>query len=182
MRYIGLLRAVNVGGKNKMKMAELRNALESIDLQNVQTYIQSGNIIFDSEHTQDVLQQRIEHHLEQHFGFHTDLILRTATEFDRLVADCPFIEQAEAVTSSESPAGLYVALLNESPSKEAVEALARYVSADEQYRLVGRDLYLLLSGGMAQSRLAPRVQKLGTAATLRNWKTIRKLHTLASHS
>ena len=86
MRYIGLLRAVNVGGKKKIKMAELRDALATLDLQHVRTYIQSGNILFDPDDTEDSLHQRIEHHIEQRFGSPVEIILRTLPEFDSLVA------------------------------------------------------------------------------------------------
>lgn len=177
MKYIGLLRAVNVGGKNKIKMVDLRAALEAIDLQQVSTYIQSGNIIFDSDDAEDTLHQRIESHIEQRFGFHIDVILRTVSDFERMIVNCPFLQNLESTLSN--PTDLYVALLNEPLNHEAVATLARYASADEQYRVVGRDIYLLLKHGMGQSKLGPQIQKLGAPATLRNWKTILKLHAMA---
>ncbi len=179
MRYIGLLRAVNVGGKNTIPMADLRSALAALDLQQVQTYIQTGNIVFDSDQTEAVLRQAIEQRIEQRFGFHVDVVLRTFAEFDRLVAHCPFGVQAGLASSSSVPAGLAVAFLDGPPNPDAAATLARYASPEEQYQVVGRDVYLFLPQGTARSKLVTKVQKLGPVATLRNWKTVRKLHALA---
>src|SRR5690625_543995 len=110
MKYIGLLRAVNVGGKNKIRMAELRDVLESMGLQQVRTYIQSGNMLFDSDAPEDALRHELEHQIAQRFGFHVDVVLRTLTEFDRLVADCPYIGASESASSlSLASKGLSVA-------------------------------------------------------------------------
>lgn len=176
MRYIGLLRAVNVGGKNKIKMADLRSALHDIDLDHVRTYIQSGNIVFDSDLTEAAVQQRIEHQIEQRFGFHVDVLLRTVTEVERIITDLPF---AEVSASASSPAGVSVAFLHERPAPDAVATFDRYVGTGEQYRVVGREVYLLLPNGTARSKLVGQVQKVGSMATVRNWKTIQKLHLLA---
>ena len=125
MRYLGLLRAVNVGGKNTIPMADLRSALQDIELGHVRTYIQSGNMVFDSALTEDAVQDRIEHQIQQRFGFHIDVILRTVTDFDRLIADLPFAGASEPASSSSSPVGSRC-LLNEPPDPDAVAALDRY--------------------------------------------------------
>lgn len=175
MRYLGLLRAVNVGGKNRITMADLRSALHDIDLDHVRTYIQSGNIVFDSDLTEVAVHQRIEHQIEQRFGFHIDVILRTANEFERIIAACPFVEAREA---SSSPAGVSVAFLNEPPAPEDAAALERYASPGEQYHVIDREVYLLLLNGTARSKLVVKVQKMGPIATIRNWKTIQKLQAM----
>ena len=171
MKYIGLLRAVNVGGKNTIPMAELRSALEDLDLHQVRTYIQSGNIVFDTDLTQNAVQQRIEEQIEQRFGLGIDVILRSADEFDQIIADCPFLVAPDA-------SGISIAFLNEPPSPDAVAALDRYVSPGEQYQVVGRNVYLLLPNGTARSKLVVHVQKLGPLGTIRNWKTVTKLQAM----
>ena len=180
MRYIGLLRAVNVGGKNTIPMADLRSALQDIELDHVRTYIQSGNMVFDSDLTEDAVQDRIEHQIQQRFGFHIDVILRTVTEFDRLIADLPFAGASEPASSASSPVGVSVAFLNEPPDPDAVAALDRYPSPGEQYRVVSRNVYLLLPNGTARSKLVAQVQKLGPRVTVRNWKTVQKLQAMAA--
>lgn len=176
MRYVGLLRAVNVGGKHKITMAQLRAALEALGLEYVRTYIQSGNVVFESQEAAAVLQAEIEGLIHHRFGFHTDVILRTITEFDDLLAQCPFLDHSHASTASSRV--LAVAFFAKPPSPEMMAALGDYAVDGEQYQVRGRDLYLLLPRGTARSKLVARLQKLGPA-TVRNWNTIHKLHALA---
>lgn len=180
MQYIAFLRAVNVGGNKKLKMADVRAAIESIGLHQVQTYIQSGNVLFDSDEPEASLQSQIERGIEATFGFSTDVLLRTATEIDDIIENCPFpAPQAPAATSSE-PVTLYVALLNAPPTDHDISRLDRYSSDHETYRVVGRNMYLLLNQGMSHSKLAPQIQKLETPGTVRNWKTLQKLRAMAT--
>lgn len=179
MRYIALLRAVNVGGQHKIKMTDLRDTLESIGLQQVQTYIQSGNILFESNAAESALQTQISNSIEDRFGFPVDVILRTSTELANLVENSPFLELGESGETASGPAKIHVALLNEPPGQGSTERLERYANEQEQYRMVGRDVYLYLNQGMGHSQLAPQVHKLGVPATVRNWKTLTKLHSLA---
>lgn len=175
MRYVGLLRAVNVGGKHKITMAQLRAALEAVGLEYVRTYIQSGNVVFESQEAAAVLQAEIEGLIHHRFGFHTDVILRTITEFDDLIDHCPFLNPSHASTARGGLAGAFFA---KPPSPEMMAALGDYAVDGEQYQVRGRDLYLLLPRGTARSKLVARLQKLGPA-TVRNWNTIHKLHALA---
>lgn len=179
MKYIALLRAVNVAGKNKLKMADLRDALGSHGLQQVQTYIQSGNVLFESDETEEALKQQIEHAIEQRFGLSLTVVLRTLPELDELVDNCPFAEEREPGAGTSSPAGLYVALLTGPPGGDDLDRLDRYANDREQFHVVGRDIYLLLQQGMRQSKLAPPLNKMSTPATLRNWKTLNRLRTMA---
>lgn len=177
MKYIALLRAVNVGGKNKLNMADLRAALEAIGLGQVQTYIQSGNIVFESHETEASLKPQIERAIDQRFGLALDVVLRTLVELDQVVAHCPFVLHQEQAASG--PVMLYVAFLDSPPQAAGLSRLDRYVSDREQYQLVGRDVFLLLKQGMHNSKLAPQVHKLGTPATVRNWKTLNRLRAIA---
>src|SRR5690625_5126167 len=181
MIYIALLRGVNVGGKNKIKMAELRLLLESMGLDRVQTYIQSGNIVFESNHKEVLLQKQIEKKIKEKFGFSVSVVLRKAEELEKIIGDCPFSEkavaQAEASAVGES---LYVAFLLESPAQEAIERLNNYNNEYETYQTRNKEIYLLCYHSIRNSKLANQLQKLGTPVTVRNWKTLNKLHTMVT--
>lgn len=173
--YIALLRAVNVGGQHKIKMADLRRVLAAQGLQDPKTYIQSGNILFNSNDTEESLQKLVENTIEEHFGFPIDVILRNVAELDEMLAHCPYVRQ----DNESSTANLHVALLKNPPPPEATAQLGKYTSPYERFQIIGRDIYLLLEQGMRNSKLAPQIHKLGTTATVRNWKTLTKLRTMA---
>ncbi|MED4554626.1 DUF1697 domain-containing protein [Lysinibacillus capsici] len=97
-KYVALLRGINVGGHNKLKMAELRDALQPLGLQNIRTYIQSGNILFESSESEEFLQQQIQETIQSTFAITSTVIIRTAEEFRSIVNNCPFSEQDLAVS------------------------------------------------------------------------------------
>ncbi|GLC30113.1 DUF1697 domain-containing protein [Clostridium omnivorum] len=178
--YIALLRGINVGGKNIIKMADLRQVFESIGLCEVKTYIQSGNVLFKSNEAEEVLCNKIEHEIEAVFGTSVKVILRTAAELEQIILNCPFskdeVIEAEAVSDAES---LYVALLAHSPLKEKLQCIDVYRSESDKYNIVGRDVYLLFNNSIRNSKLANNLYKLDVPTTVRNWKTLSKLHALA---
>ncbi|WP_330587884.1 DUF1697 domain-containing protein [Anaerocolumna sedimenticola] len=114
--YLALLRGINVGGKNIIKMADLKRVFEAIGLCDVKTYIQSGNVLFKSDEKEEVLSDKIEHEIEAVFGIPAKVILRTSKEFKQIILNCPFsqdeIAEAENLSEAES---LYVALLARTP-------------------------------------------------------------------
>ncbi|GGD78226.1 DUF1697 domain-containing protein [Paenibacillus nasutitermitis] len=174
--YIALLRGINVGGNNKIKMAELREALESLGLSRVQTYIQSGNILFEDDRDEALLRRLIEQLINQRFGLTIKVILRTSEELMKIVDNCPFSDQqiAEAEAASEAVC-LYVSMLLEEPSTDRMEKLKAFDTKGDQYHLEGRDLYLLYGQSIRNSKLSAQVEKMGVPSTVRNWKTINKL-------
>jgi uncharacterized protein (DUF1697 family) len=178
--YIALLRGINVGGKNIIKMADLKRVFETMGLRDAQTYIQSGNILFKSKEEEEPLRNKIEHEIEQVFGFSVKVILRTAAELEWIIRNCPFSE--EALSKAESSCvgeSLYVSLLSHAPSQEKLEVLKVYESENEEYLIKGREIFLLFHNSIRNSKLANNLQKLDVPATVRNWKTITKLATLA---
>ncbi len=178
--YIALLRGINVGGKNIIKMAELKRMFEAMGLYEVQTYIQSGNVLFKSNEGEEALRKKIEHEIGAVFGISSPVILRTAAELESIILNCPFSEGeiSEAETSSEAES-LYVSLMTHAPSQEKMYCLNAYKSADEEYRIIGRQVYLLFRNSIRNSKLANNLQKLDVSATVRNWKTLNKLVGLA---
>lgn len=179
--YIAFLRGINVGGKNVIKMADLKQAFASMGLRRVQTYIQSGNVLFESDEDERPLCDRIEQNLEALLHIPVTAILRTAAELELLVKRLPFSE--EEISKAESAAAgvetLYVALLEKPPSQEESAQLDPYRNPTDEYRLIGRDVFLLFHHSIRDSKLANNLHKLGMPMTERNWRTVKKLAELA---
>lgn len=178
--YIALLRGINVGGKNIIRMSDLKAVFENMGLCEVQTYIQSGNVLFKSNEPEDPLRKKIEYNIEKSFGFSVTVVLRTAWDLEQIVHNCPFTEEeiSEAEASSEGES-LYVSLMIHEPTQENIELLNFYNSENDVYKLRGRELFLLYYKSIRNSKLANHIQKLAVPATTRNWKTLNKLHLLA---
>lgn len=178
--YVALLRGINVGGRNKIKMAELRTVLEKIGLRHVKTYIQSGNVLFDSPDDESILRQRIEQEIAAVFGITLTVVVRTAEEMEHIVGHCPFspelIAEAASTCVGES---LYVALLPDAPLPSGIEKLAAANNEDDAYQIVGRNVYLLFRRSVRDAKLSANLQKLGVPATVRNWNTMNKLVEMA---
>lgn len=178
--YAALLRGVNVGGKNKLKMKDLREALERTGLHQVQTYIQSGNVLFESETDAELLQKSIEEKIKAVFVLEVPVILRTAGELEQLIYSCPFSEEAvteaEAMSEGES---LYVSMLQHQPPQEFIQQLSLYENEQEAYVVKGRDIYFLFRQSVRNSKLAGSLSKWNIPHTMRNWKTLNKLHAMA---
>ncbi|HYF81548.1 MAG TPA: DUF1697 domain-containing protein [Clostridia bacterium] len=178
--YIALLRGINVGGKNIIKMADLKRVFETMGLCEVQTYIQSGNVLFKSNEEEEILRKKIEYEIEDVFGFSVAVILRDSEELERIISSCPFSkgEVSEAESSSEGES-LYVSILAYAPSQEKSEHLNKYRSENDEYRIIDREVFLLFRHSIRNSKLANNLQKLEIPATVRNWKTINKLVVMA---
>ena len=174
---ICLLRGVNVGGHNKCPMAELRALCESLKLDNPQTYVQSGNVVFRTKETDMTrLGIRFQKAFEKKFGFRADVVLRTAAEMRATVVRNPFPKRA-----AEEPGKLAVLFLAEKPARGAAEMLEKLPRGREEMKLDGRELYIYFPDGMGQSKLAWSTlgEKLGTSVTARNWNTVTKLAEMA---
>ena len=178
--YIALLRGINVGGRNIIKMADLRNTLETIGLESVKTYIQSGNVLFKSKLEEEPLRKKIEQGIERVFGFQVIVILRTAAEIEWIIQNCPFSEEEirDAQTSSKVES-LYVSLLTHAPSEEKIKILNSYASETDKYKIEGREVFLLFYNSVRNSKLANNLKKLDVPGTVRNFKTMNKLNELA---
>ncbi|MFQ3544828.1 DUF1697 domain-containing protein [Halobacillus rhizosphaerae] len=178
--YLAFLRGINVGGRNKIKMAELRHSLEEAGLQEVVTYIQSGNIIFRSDVNEDNLVKLIVAKLQTDFNLAVPVVIRTEEEIKGVRKRCPFtnedITQAQLTSAGES---LYVGLLGEEPAQTKTDWLLSYQTEDDRCYIDGRNVYLLFSKSIRNSKLANHLLKMNVPATIRNWKTISKLAQMA---
>lgn len=177
---IALLRGINVGGKNKIKMAELKRALTEQGVKEVQTYIQSGNILFASEEEEGTLGLRMEEVIRREFHLDIPVVLRTAAELQATAKNCPFTaEEIAAAEASSTGECLYVAFLRREPTAEALERFAAYANDKELFRVSGREVYLLFTESVRNSKLTANLQRLDAYATVRNWNTVNKLISLA---
>ncbi|MDR1504030.1 MAG: DUF1697 domain-containing protein [Prevotella sp.] len=176
MIYIALLRGINVGGKNIIKMAELKKVFENMGFHSVQSYIQSGNVLFISDKGEEQLRIEIEAIIEDTFGFPVVVILRTLEELEAIIADCPFTgeEITEAIAVSDSEI-LYVSMFTRNPSSKDIERLAKYNTQQDKYKIAGRNIYFLFYNSIRNSKLAGSLQKMDIPSTSRNFKTISKL-------
>ena len=174
------MRGINVGGKHVVKMAELRALLSSMGFAGIQTHIQSGNVILQSDRPADQLKAQLEAAIEAHFGFPVPVILRSQAQLNALIASLPFspeqIAQADAASETVS---LYVALFDHTPSLAGIEALEPYISEEERLIVQDADAYLLLHQGMRNARLVQKIGILGPF-TMRNWNTLCRLKEMAA--
>ncbi|PEP22548.1 cytoplasmic protein [Bacillus wiedmannii] len=168
--YITLLRGINVGGHKVIKMADLKQMFESIELKQVKTYIQSGNIVFESENDVDVLNKRIQSEIKNVFGFDVPVMLRTHEEFINMIKRCPY--EADSLLEGES---IHVAFLaNELSEKEKDQLLMQKNETEDCY-IYEKVVYLFFKNSIRNSKLMNQFQKLHTPATVRNWRTVNKL-------
>ena len=177
--YVGLLRGINVGGKNKIKMAELRDALSNEGFQNVKTYIQSGNVLFESEEAATLIRKKMEEIIGEQFGLRVPIVLRTAFEWKNIVKNCPFhdeqLSKAQETASGES---LYVAMLAEPLLEDDEKKMLTYASETEECEMRDREIYLLFHESIRNSKLAAFITRSNEYATVRNWKTINKVDSM----
>ena len=170
--YIALLRGINVGGQKPIKMTELKRLFEVQGFGRVQTYIQSGNVVFTADRAEEPLRRQLEREIAAAFGFPVIVALRTADELERLIAQCPFA--VDALRDEES---LYVSLLAAAPAQAGIDRLLARGSDVDELRLVGREVYLLLRQSIRLTLFTNAFleRTLGVPATARNWRTISKL-------
>jgi uncharacterized protein (DUF1697 family) len=175
--FVSMLRGVNVGGHNKLKMEELRALYESLGFRNPQSFIQSGNVVFATkERNCAVLAQRIGEAIERKFVFRPAVLLRTVSELRTVIARNPFRRE-----KGIDPGKLAVTFLEVEPEAEIREKLLAIKCEPEQLRVQERELYIYFPNGMARPKLSmPMVERiLKTACTGRNWNSVQKLFELA---
>jgi len=179
--YIALLRGINVGGHHKIKMADLKAMLEGLGLSRVQTYIQSGNVLFESPKSKTELKELFENGIRETFGYSISIIFRTAEEMEDIIRSCPFSEaMIQEADEASAFVSFYVGMLPDAPSQEEVDKLVAAANEEETIRCIGSNIYLLLKKSARDSKLTNQLQKLSVPVTMRNWKTTNKLAQLAA--
>ena len=175
---IAMLRGVNVGGHNQIRMDALRALFEAMGMGDVQTYVQSGNVVFrTSERNLDALRRKIEAEIERRHGFRVDVILLTAAKLKKTIANNPFADRKEIEHSK-----LLVTFLAATPSPDAKKKALALQADAEELRILDCELYMYFPNGMASPKLPwmTVVKALGTTGTGRNWNSVLKLFEMAA--
>jgi uncharacterized protein (DUF1697 family) len=174
---IAMLRAVNVAGYQKISMEALKALCVSMGLRDVRTYIQSGNIVFrEHRETPAKLALLLEEKIEAEFGFRPAVIVRTATEMRRVIANNPF-----AGRDGIEPNRLLVVFMASAPTQKARDQVLALPCEPEEMHIVGRELYIYYPNGMARPKIpVARLEKLlQCTSTGRNLNTVDKLLAMA---
>lgn len=172
MKYVAFLRGINVGGKNKIKMETLRETFAALGFENVKTYINSGNVVFETVETGDkIISDKIEAAIQSNFSLNIKVITRTIAEIETMIADNPFAGQFE------NDKDLHVFFLGEQLPEEKREMLLSNNSENEQFAVQNREIFCLLRVGVLDSLIGKDYigKKLKISATARNWRTVNKI-------
>jgi uncharacterized protein (DUF1697 family) len=172
MTHLALLRGINVSGHKLIKMEDLRKLLESAGFRNVQTYIQSGNVILDSTETDRDVADKIASLIADRYGFEVGILMLDREKLQAAADGNPFIKEKSADTKKT-----YIAFLSEKPSAENAKRLESSDFGADRWILDGNVLYLHYDHGAGTTKLSNAAieSKLKVRATSRNWNTTMKL-------
>ncbi len=172
MKYVAFLRGINVGGKNKIKMETLREVCAALGFENVKTYINSGNVIFETVETSGKkLAENIEAAIEKEFDLKIKTIVRTIDEIVKIAENNPFAGEFE------NDKDVHVFFLDEEMPDEKREMLLSNNTENERYFVKKREIFCHLRVGVLDSLMGKDYigKKLKISATARNWRTINKI-------
>jgi uncharacterized protein (DUF1697 family) len=173
--YIALLRGVNVGG-NTLRMERLRALCEELGLKDVRTYVQSGNVVFAAGRSSAHWARTLAQALAGEARLPVLVIVRSATDMARIVADNPFLKEKGIDTTK-----LHVTFLENAPARNAVKALEALPSGADRFVQAGEEIYVHCPNGYGNTKLSNTAfeKALGLRATTRNWNTVNKLREMA---
>ena len=178
-KYIALFKGINVGGKNIVKMAELKEMFINLEFQNVQTYIQSGNVIFDTN-KKDIIEIKeiINNSFKKKFTFNSDVILFSQKDFINIIDNLPFSQASinQVISHDNKVEHLYVYMFNDEIDITLITTIQNEYSGKDQLVVIENALYLLCYDSVRNSKLAQKLTKVKIALTSRNWKTMNKLY------
>ena len=174
--YVALLRGINLGSQKRVAMADLRALVEGLGAKDVATYVQSGNVVFKSADGAEKLTRAIERRIRRDLDLSVTVVVLTRPQLTKVLGGNPF---AKAKTEQ---AKLHVTFLAEKPSRAKVGKLDPNVGQPDEFRVIGRQIYLHCPNGYGRSKLTNAYfeKQLGVAATTRNWRTVTKLGELTS--
>jgi uncharacterized protein (DUF1697 family) len=172
---IALLRGINIGPRQRVKMPELRELIEGLGHTNVETLVQSGNVVFTSRAAPKTLEKQLEEEIEKGLGVDPKVVVRTRDELAAVIEANPFPDTPNAKKN------LHVTFLSGEPDADAVKQLEAADFGDDRLSFRGREIYIAYKDGMGRSELAKQLAKakLGVAATDRNWNTVTTLLQMA---
>ncbi|MDQ3635980.1 MAG: DUF1697 domain-containing protein [Acidobacteriota bacterium] len=172
MKYAALLRGINVGGKNKVKMETLREVFSSLGFENVKTYINSGNVVFETRKSDNIkLASKIKQAIEKEFLLTIKVIVRMMSEIESIIENNPFEGEFE------NGKDLHVFFLDEELPKEKRELLLSNNNENEMFDVQELEIFCLLRISFLDSLIGKSYidKKLKIPTTARNWRTIKKI-------
>jgi len=176
--YVSLLRGINVSGQKKILMTELVALYKNLEFNNVRTYIQSGNVVFNAPSKIPIenIINKIEEKIYDKFNFNVTVIIRSIEELKNIINNNPYL-----VEKNFNEEKIYVTFLSKLPAKLLVESLKIIDHSPDRFIISGNEIYLSLANGYGTTRLSNNFfeNKLRLPATTRNWKTVNKLYQLA---
>lgn len=175
MIYIALLKGINVSGQKRILMADLRLLLSDSGLSNVKTYIQSGNVIFESDETsKEKLDAHIFDAIKRHYGFEVNVIVKKHTEIKEILNNCPF-------NNIKKPKSYFI-LLQTSPEMTLINEASKKEYPNEEYFIINDCIYFYCEAGAGKAKFDAKFfeRKLNTIATSRNYNTMMKLLSLSA--
>ena len=177
IKHVAFFRGINVGGKNIVKMSDLRQLFIYIGFDNVKTYIQSGNVIFSSDIEQSLLIPMIEQAFEKRFDFQSAVVIRSDDEITRIVDSLPFSKAEIEQTENDAPdvEHVYIYLSGSALDVEKVNRLCASYNGKDMVQIINREIYLLCYQSIRDSKLAAILTKLPQPLTSRNLKTMKKI-------
>ena len=175
--YISLLRGINLGPHNRISIDQLKTSLVSLGFERVQTYTQSGNVIFSAAlRSSSVVSDRIEKKIVVAFGLAITVVSRTAEEMGNTIRSNPFLKEKRIDLSK-----LHVTFLSQAPVPSSLEKLAPLASAGDEFRPSGREIYLYCPNGYGRTKLSNNAleRAFSVRATTRNWRSVNQLYQIA---
>lgn len=175
--YISLLRGINVGGHNMIRMDRLRQSFQALGLENVKTYIQSGNVIFKApKKSAEICARRIQERILKDFGFSVSVMVVSSEEVGRVIKNNPFLKE-KAFDASK----LHVTFLSQVPTKSGLKALEALPAKPDQFRHSGKALYVHCPNGYGKTKLSNNTLEkvLSVSATTRHWRTVNTLYEMS---
>jgi uncharacterized protein (DUF1697 family) len=176
--YVAMLRGINVAGHNPIKMEQLRSLCDSLGFQGVETYVQSGNVVFQSTAENPVaVSKSISETILGSFGFDVPVIVRSSKEIRSVIANNPFLKEKKIDSSK-----LHVTFLSETPQKGSQKKLEALAIGLDQFYSAPNEIYLYCPGGYGRTKLSNNAieKALSVNATTRNWKTTNTLFEMVS--
>lgn len=177
MKYIAILRGINVGGRRSVRMEDLRRFMEEAGFKNIQTYIQSGNIVFEDQQSRDgqEIARIIEKLISDHYYFEVPVIVWSAKELHEAIDENPYARDYGVER-------LHLTFLKEEPSSEALDEIEIYDFPPDRYMISGKKVFIYCDGKYSDSKLTNKFfeDKLKVSATTRNWKTVQQLGDMGS--
>lgn len=168
-RHVSLLRGINVGGHNLIPMTRLRGIYEALGSQDVETYLQSGNVVVRSDETPEALAGNVERAIARELGLDIKVLARTHAELQAIVSADPFPDT--------DPSRRLVMFLSDAPAADKAAEFARVTSGPDEAILLGREMHLHCPNGIGRTKLIQLLsdRRLGVTATARNWRTVTRL-------